>query len=358
MDDIKEFLGLIGVIVGWLLKSLSDWLRDIALRTKEINKATFYFLRAFKTLLDYERFLRNLRSNNPSVQDFAPHQVIIWERFVRRSELETDCYFQAVEALSSIDPALAIRADNTLKNLLDHFKNAPFMDVADENPELYKQLLYVHDELVDFTLSDLAMVTKKLSARSGLLARFRVWKWFREREQGEKDVSTVISEMAPSLGITPEEEPEVRNEGQNPARSEEIGLHTSIPWYENADDFAAILQMIPATESRNAVTYQAWVHSIVEAEKTLIMRGMIPIRISVKPEKLGAWAGNKSLPLCRQTIAQYAMEKLALQVLHRAQKEMKAKSASCPGNLGIEPLHEANAAQPVSADGKSNLKGV
>lgn len=321
MNDIKEFLGLFGVIIGWLLKSLTDWLREISIRTKELNKSTFYFLRAFKTLLDYERFLRNLRSSNPSVEDFAPNQVIIWERFVRRSELESDCYFQAVEALSSIDPALAIRADNTLKNLLDHFKNSPFMELAGDNPELYTHLLYAHDELVDFTLSELAMVTKKLAARSGLLARYRVWKWFREREQSEKDVSKVISEMAPNLGIANDKKPEKSGDNEEPASSEVTGLQTSIPWYESIDDFAAILKMLPATEASNSMAYSAWMHSVEEAEKALIKRGMIPVRIIVKPNKLETWAKEKLLPLCRKTVAQYALESLVSRMLNSERSE-------------------------------------
>lgn len=314
MDDLKLILPLIGVVIGWLLKTLTDWIREVAARTKELNKATFYFLRAFKTLLDYERFLRNFRTDRPSVEDLVPNQIIIWDRFLRRSEIEKECYFNAVEALSSIDPALAIRADNTLKNLLDHFNNAPFPEDAGRNPELYAKLLYIHDEVVDFTLGDLEMLTKRLSRRCGLLTRFRIWRWFRERQKGEKDVTYSMAKLIPELGLRPIDNANASESDQSDHPLPEA-LKTSVPWYESAKDFEEILRMIPGAESQDALDYQAWTKTIEEAEAALRRRGQEPVRITIKPAVIASWAQRQSLPVCRRTIARYALENLGHQIL-------------------------------------------
>lgn len=314
MDDLKLILPLVGVVIGWLLKTLTDWVREAAARTKELNKATFYFLRAFKTLLDYERFLRNFRTDRPCVEDLVPNQIIIWDRFIRRSELEKECYFNAVEALSSIDPALAIRADNTLKNLLDHFNNAPIPEDAGRNPELYAKLLYIHDELVDFTLGDLEMITKRLSRRCGCLTRFRIWRWFREREKGEKDVTDSMTKLIPELGFLPIGNANTSKSDQSEHSIPE-SLKTSVPWYESAEDFEQILRMIPDAESQDALDYQAWTKTIEEAEASVRRRGQEPVRITIKPSAIASWAQRKALPVSRRTIARYALENLAHQIL-------------------------------------------
>jgi hypothetical protein len=314
MDDLKLLLPLVGVVIGWLLKTLTDWVREVATRTKELNKATFYFLRAFKTLLDYERFLRNFRTDRPSIEDLVPNQILIWDRFIRRSELEKECYFDAVEALSSIDPALAIRADNTLKNLLDHFNNSPFPEDAGRNPELYAKLLYIHDELVDFTLGDLEMITKRLARRCGILTRFRIWLWFREREKGEKDVADSMAKLIPELGLLPTDNENASSTDQSDHPKPEA-LKTSVPWYESAEDFEKILRMIPEAESQDALDYQAWTKTIDEAEASLRRRGQEPVRITIKPAAIDSWARKQSLPVCRRTIARYALENLAHEIL-------------------------------------------
>jgi len=317
MDDLKLILPLVGVVIGWLLKTLTDWIREVAARTKELNKATFYFLRAFKTLLDYERFLRNFRTDRPTIEELVPNQVIIWGRFIRRSELEKESYFDAVEALSSIDPALAIRADNTLKNLLDHFNNAPFPEDAGKNPELYAKLLYMHDEVVDFTLGDLEMLAKRLARRCGLLTRYRIWRWFREREKGEKDVTDSMAKLIPELGLlrTDKGQPSDPDQLNHPDHANIDVLKTSVPWYESAEDFAAILKKIPGSESKDALDYDAWIKTIENAELALRQRGQEPVRITIKPSAIDSWARKQSLPVCRRTIARYAMEILAHQLL-------------------------------------------
>ena len=64
---IETLLPLFGVILGWGLKSISDY---FATRKEDVRRyriATFYVLRAHKSLMDYERGTRYFRQNRPTI---------------------------------------------------------------------------------------------------------------------------------------------------------------------------------------------------------------------------------------------------------------------------------------------------
>jgi hypothetical protein len=69
---IETLLPLFGVILGWGLKSISDY---FATRKEDVRRyriATFYVLKAHKSLMDYERGTRYFRLNQPTIEEFEP----------------------------------------------------------------------------------------------------------------------------------------------------------------------------------------------------------------------------------------------------------------------------------------------
>jgi|GEM_PF-5362192 hypothetical protein len=52
---MNAILPLVGVALGWGLKALSDYFISIGAEAKTFRKATFYILKVYKALLDYDR---------------------------------------------------------------------------------------------------------------------------------------------------------------------------------------------------------------------------------------------------------------------------------------------------------------
>ncbi len=172
---------LMGILLGWGLKSLSDYVSMRRTEARTFRKATFFIMRAWKALLDYERGIAFFRKSKPDVEEFEAKREVLEKRFLSRVEIDQNTTWAAVDLLASVDPTLAARIDNTLKNLLLTFGGGYQRKVLEQDPEGYAQLIYKHDEILDFTLSDLWTAALKLSARCSIIDRLRVGKWFKDR---------------------------------------------------------------------------------------------------------------------------------------------------------------------------------
>src|SRR2546428_821738 len=119
---LLSLLPLLGVIVGWGLKSISDYLTQRKEDVKHYRVATFYVLKAYKCLMDYERGTRYFRQDRPTIDEFEPWRAILEARFLESLEGHVKTTSNAVETLASVDPPLAVRMDNTIKNVLFTFQ--------------------------------------------------------------------------------------------------------------------------------------------------------------------------------------------------------------------------------------------
>lgn len=191
---IETLLSLFGVILGWGLKSISDY---FATRKEDVRRygiATFYVLRAHKSLMDYERGTRYFRQNQPTIEEFEPWRAILESRFRESLEINADSTSKAVETLASVDPPLAARIDNTIKNILFTFKK-DLAALSESEPETYAKLIYNQDQLVEMTLADFRTVALRLAGRSGFRQKRNALRWFSEREGGTKDFMDTMREQ-------------------------------------------------------------------------------------------------------------------------------------------------------------------
>lgn len=150
------------------LKSLADYFvfrhRDI----RTYNAAIFFLLRAWKLLKDYDRGTDYFRKSRPDVEEFERWRAILAKRFVENYTANSATLSEAVKLLSQVDPVLAIRLDNTLRNVEFSFQ-AKWTDVATSDPARYAQLIYNQDALVDIAFAEMQQVAVKLSRRSSIL---------------------------------------------------------------------------------------------------------------------------------------------------------------------------------------------
>src|SRR5579884_2135211 len=179
----ETLLPLIGVFVGWSLKAGSDYLTQRKEDTRHYRIATFYVLRIYKSVLDYERATGFFRQNNPTVANFEPWRAILESKCCESFKVHANTISKAIEAIASVDPSLAARLDNTTKNLLFTF-NKDMPSLATDDQERYAKLLNNQDQLVEIALKDFKTVALKLASHGGFRQKAIVSRWFAERESG------------------------------------------------------------------------------------------------------------------------------------------------------------------------------
>lgn len=101
---LQSLLPLIGVIIGWLLKSGTDFLTASHRERVTRRKCTFYLLRAWKALLDYERFVSVATSNRPDIEEYEPNRASFAARFLSRISEDKDSLVTGIDMLATIDP--------------------------------------------------------------------------------------------------------------------------------------------------------------------------------------------------------------------------------------------------------------
>jgi hypothetical protein len=198
---IDVLLALAGVALGWGLKSLSDYLGMRRGEMRTCNKAVFFILRAWKSLLDYDRGTDYFRAKKPSPEEFEPWRAILAEKFVENFEDQSETVSEAARTLAEIDPALATRLDSTIRRVLMTF-SSHIADISKSDPGRYRELIYNQDYIIDLTLSDFEKVANTLASRSSLLQRLHVFLYFRsvrkrtaEFNQGMKEQDAMLSKV-------------------------------------------------------------------------------------------------------------------------------------------------------------------
>lgn len=185
---------LIGVAVGWVLKTLSDYFVSRKTETRVFRKATFYLMKDYKALLDYDRGTTYFRRSKPPVSEFEPWRAVLEARFLEASQANRESVSTAIELLASVDPPRAIRLHNTLQNMAFVFRRK-IGDVAEQDEKTYSDLLYAQDQLVAFTLKDLHTALLHSAKRSGFGQRRKVQAWIDERLKGEVDFGEGMDEQ-------------------------------------------------------------------------------------------------------------------------------------------------------------------
>jgi hypothetical protein len=191
---METLLPLFGVILGWGLKSISDYFATKRDDVRRYRIATFYLLRAHKCLMDYERGTRYFRQERPTLESFEPWRAILEARFRESLEVHADTTSKAVETLASVDPPIAARIDNTIRNLLFTFRKE-LTALSKSDPETYAKLIDNQDQLVEMTLADFKAVALTLAARSGFRQKSKAVRWFAERQAGTKDFMDTMREQ-------------------------------------------------------------------------------------------------------------------------------------------------------------------
>lgn len=195
MSYVSAILPLFGVALGWGLKALSDYLFSRKAENRIFRKATFHILKAYKALLDYDRATTYFRQSRPPVAEFEPRRAMVEAHYIEERNANSDFTSAAVEQFASVNPALAVRLHNTLRNM-DRVFRKDLTKVAEQDQETYAQLLDTQDRVVAFTLNDLRESALEIAKHSGFRQRQKVQAWIDERLKGTADFLDEMNEHA------------------------------------------------------------------------------------------------------------------------------------------------------------------
>lgn len=192
---IEVILPLIGVALGWGLKALTDYLVSRKMEAQTFRKATFYLLKDYKALLDYDRGTTYFRRDRPSIAEFEPWRAMLEASFLEESEANSPSTSTAIELLASVDPPLAIRLHNTLRKMAAAFQR-DLNKVSAQDERTYAGLLQTQDRLVATTLEELRLAALEVAKCSGFGQHRKVEAWIAERVKDEAEFSQGMDEQA------------------------------------------------------------------------------------------------------------------------------------------------------------------
>lgn len=188
---LEKLLPAFCVILGWVL---NDFLTRRREDITHYRVATFHVLQMHKAVMDYERGTRFFREKGTAVDKFEPWRAILEAKCCESFEINADATSKVVETLASVDPPLAARLDNTIKNMLFTFKR-DMPSLATNDQERYAKLLCNQDRLVEMALADFETVALKVASRGGFRQKRKVGRWFAERKSGTKDFMDSMREQ-------------------------------------------------------------------------------------------------------------------------------------------------------------------
>jgi len=168
-----------GVLLGWALKAQQDlvawWIAD----ARQYRRATYYLLKAYKALLDYDRATTYFRRDRPNIDDYYGNRQLAAFLANQSLELSAESTKEALDLLGQLSPTLAMDVHDSLNRIsrvLEHDGAA----VLAADPKAYAELVASEDYILAITVSDLKKALGYAASRSR--SSIRVWLWLRRRE--------------------------------------------------------------------------------------------------------------------------------------------------------------------------------
>jgi hypothetical protein len=93
------------------------------------------------------------------------------------------------------------------------------------------------------------------------------------------------------------------------------GTRTAVPTYASREDWETVLNLLPAAERENPVTYDDWVKRRDKMEDEAKRRGAIPEAVEIRPDALKIWCEKQGIDISRESIRAYAMTMLGERIM-------------------------------------------
>lgn len=181
---VQIILPVTGVVIGWMLKSITDFLVATGKERADRKKCTFYLVRAWKALFDYEQFLSSATLARPEIEQYEKRRVMLAEQFLSRIAEDRDSLVTGVDMLASLDPIAAAKLDSTIKQI--RWALQPTSSADTKDPRAYVSMINSQNDLIAWTLSHFEQMAQKLARRSGFIQNRKLGAWFENSRRSSK----------------------------------------------------------------------------------------------------------------------------------------------------------------------------
>lgn len=290
-------LPIAGIFIGWLLKTFTD----VLLRKKDEwgrrRKCVFYFLRSWKRILDYERYVSLNSKRDLDVVEFERVRSRMFQILLRYLGEGKESMKEGIRELAVVDPTAAVQIDNTLHNFF-MLEKLPLGEISNKDPAFYLTCMSEHYKQIDWTLSDLSVQTKKLAGKSGPFQKRRISKWYEARMKGKSDFEKGVEDI--------ESDYEIRSE---PPKMTPLVM----PDYISADNWKNFIDSFPVEQQHGAPEYNIAAQNLEDQIHAFKEQGVEVHVMPVEFAEWSSWVNKNELERRHESVGQYAMFKYAQQ---------------------------------------------
>jgi hypothetical protein len=191
---IIALLPIAGIVIGWLLKTLTD----VFLRAKDDwskrRECIFYLLQSWKNILDFERYISHLSKQDIDIAEYERIRANLAQELKEKLISSKASLNTGIISLASVDSTSAAQLDNTLKNFLK-LLNYNFTDLLSKDEAMYRTFNVEFYKQIDWTVSDISFQAEKLASKAGPLQKRRTAKWFDDRIKGSEEFREGVTEI-------------------------------------------------------------------------------------------------------------------------------------------------------------------
>lgn len=183
---IIVLLPIIGIVIGWLLKTATDFFLRAKDDWAKRRECIFYLLQSWKNVLDYERYISHLSNQGLEIGEYEEMRTGLSQKLRDQLLASKDSLKSGIVSLASVDPTAAAQLENTLKNFIA-LLGYDFSELLERDPAMYQAFNKEFYAQIDWTLSDMAEQAGKLATKAGPFQKRRVKTWFGARIEGGSD---------------------------------------------------------------------------------------------------------------------------------------------------------------------------
>ncbi len=191
--DLKYLIPLLGVLIGWLLTSLTGFLKSVSDKQKILGKTLmqlhFFYLEQIRVLHHFEYLKDNFGINQKyEAMRFRAMQRYVLDNNNFKTSIET------ISELATVYPMTAMR----LKLLVENFSFSQKMtfSASSSSPEIYVKLLSMFEVAFELEHSELKKIIFKVAWGHSFITWIQMkWKYYKMNKQ------SIASKLTKAFGL-------------------------------------------------------------------------------------------------------------------------------------------------------------
>lgn len=171
--DAKIIIPLIGVLLGWILGTITGFFKTRGENKKLLGKSIsqlYYFIQELAIVMNYLDKMKDKLDN----EEYEVHRQKVIERHTLKNENSIGNINELIDNISSISPTLGIDLRHLLEGYISERKIK--FNSSKSKKELYLLLLSMYEVHQDLTIIHMEKLLIKLAFRYNLFLGFKIKK--------------------------------------------------------------------------------------------------------------------------------------------------------------------------------------